>query len=249
MAARQEDVASAVDSVGGMEDPGGVGVGDALVALSKVAVHGGQALKATAGLAAELGRVVVGRSAVEPAKGDRRFNDPTWTGPPGLPPADAGLPRLVGSRSTRSSRAADVDWRTRERARFAAGILTSPSRRPTRCRATRRRSSGLIETGGGSLFRGPGTSSTTCCTTAACPSRSTPRGFTVGREPGGHPGRGRLPQRGLRAHPVHSRRRRRSARPAGPDGPAADQQVLLRRPGPGAQLRRARRQPGPARSS
>ena len=60
--APEADVAPAVDSIGGTEDPGRVGVGDALVALSKAALHGRNALKAGVGLIPESVRIGLGRS-------------------------------------------------------------------------------------------------------------------------------------------------------------------------------------------
>jgi polyhydroxyalkanoate synthase len=90
---------------------------------------------------------------VAPAKGDNRFADPSWTGNPGY----RRLKQLYLAWSAAVDSvvdAADVDWRTRERARFAAGILTS-SLSPTNTlpgnpAALKR----VIETGGGSLLSG-----------------------------------------------------------------------------------------------
>jgi polyhydroxyalkanoate synthase len=75
-------------------------------------------------LAGELARVAAGRSAVSPAAGDRRFADPAWSGNPlyrRLLQAYLALETTVTDAVERS----DVDWRTLERARFAAGILVS----------------------------------------------------------------------------------------------------------------------------
>ena len=151
--APEPDVAPVVDSVGGMEDPGRVGVADALVALSKAAVTGGQALRAGAALIPESVRIALGRSSVAEAKGDRRFADPTWSDNPGYRRLKQVY--LAWSAAVDSVvEGADVDWRTRERARFAAGILTSSvaptNTLPGNPAALKR----VIETGGGSLVAG-----------------------------------------------------------------------------------------------
>jgi polyhydroxyalkanoate synthase len=149
----QTEAPAVADSVGGTEAPGRPGVAETLLSLSKVALQGGQVLKATAGLTAESVRIALGRSAVEPDKGDRRFADPTWTDNPAYRRLKQGY--LAWSEAVESVvEAADVDWRTRERARFAAGILTS-SLAPTNTlpgnpAALKR----VLETGGGSLLSG-----------------------------------------------------------------------------------------------
>ena len=88
-----------------------------------------------------------------PAKGDNRFADPSWTDNPGY----RRLKQLYLAWSAAVDSivdAADVEWRTRERARFAAGILTSSfaptNTLPGNPAALKR----VIETGGGSLLSG-----------------------------------------------------------------------------------------------
>jgi polyhydroxyalkanoate synthase len=145
--------AEVADVVGGTEDPGRLGLGDAVLAMTRVAASGGAGVKAGLGLAVEGVRIAAGRSTVEPAKGDGRFADPSWTENPGYRRIKQGY--LAWSKAIDSVvEAADVDWRTRERARFAAGILTS-SLAPTNTlpgnpAALKR----AIETGGGSLVTG-----------------------------------------------------------------------------------------------
>ena len=147
------DAAAAAEVIGGTEDPGGVRVSDGLMALARTATRSGAALKAGLGLSVESVRIALGRSEVAPAKGDNRFADPTWTDNPGYRRLKQGY--LAWSAAVDSVvEAGDVDWRTRERARFAAGILTS-SLAPTNTlpgnpAALKR----VIETGGGSLLSG-----------------------------------------------------------------------------------------------
>src|SRR5438270_2163291 len=147
------EAAAAADVIGGTEDPGRMGVADGLVALARAATQSQAAVKAGLGLSAEAVRIAVGRSTVEPAKGDNRFADPTWTENPGYRRLKQAYLAWSGAVDS-VVEAADVDWRTRERARFAAGILTS-SLAPTNTlpgnpAALKR----VIETGGGSLLSG-----------------------------------------------------------------------------------------------
>src|SRR5438105_4895585 len=147
------DAAAAADVVGGTEDPGGVGVAGGLVALTKAATRSRAAVKAGVGLSAESVRIALGRSTVAPAKGDHRFADPSWDGNPGYRRLKQVY--LAWSAAVDSVvEAADVDWRTRERARFAAGIVTS-SLAPTNTLAGNPAAlKRAIETGGGSLVTG-----------------------------------------------------------------------------------------------
>jgi polyhydroxyalkanoate synthase len=75
-------------------------------------------------VAGELARVASGRSALAPAASDRRFTDPAWSVDPlyrRLAQAYLAVEHAISD----AVEHADVDWPTRERARFAAGILTS----------------------------------------------------------------------------------------------------------------------------
>jgi polyhydroxyalkanoate synthase len=88
--------------------------------------------KLTARAAAELGRVTLGRSKVEPPKRDRRFADPAWTGNPVLHRLCQAY--LVGSSSLeRLVEEADLDWRNEQRLRFVVQMLVdamAPSNHP-----------------------------------------------------------------------------------------------------------------------
>jgi len=75
-------------------------------------------------LAGELARVATGRSEISPARGDRRFGDPAWSANP-LYRRLAQAYLVLEQAITDAVEQADVDWRTQERARFAAGILAS----------------------------------------------------------------------------------------------------------------------------
>ncbi len=221
------DAAATAEAIGGTEDPGGARVRDGLVALAQAATHGRAAVAATLGLTSEAVRIALGRSTVEPAKGDNRFADPSWTDNPGYRRLKQGY--LAWSNAVDSVvEDGDVDWRTRERARFAAGILTS-SLAPTNTlpgnpAALKR----VIETGGGSLVAGARHFVDDLRHNGGMPKQVDPSALKVGENMAATPGRGRLPQRGVRAAAVHADHADRP-HPAGPADPTADQQVLLPR--------------------
>jgi class II poly(R)-hydroxyalkanoic acid synthase len=85
-----------------------------------------------AGLGLELGKVAVGRSELEPEKGDRRFKDPAWKHNP-------AFRRLLQSYLAAGEAVdevisdADLDWRSDKRVRFTAENvldLLAPSNNP-----------------------------------------------------------------------------------------------------------------------
>ena len=241
------DADAVADVVGGTEDAGGIGVADSVLALGRAAVQSrAAAVKAGVGLSAEAVKIALGRSQVEPARGDGRFADPAWSGNPGYRRVEQAYLAWCGAVDS-VVEAADVDWRTRERARFAAGILTSTlaptNTLPGNPAALKR----VIETGGGSLVRRhpPLRRRPAPQRRHAPPGR--PERVHGRREHGGDAGRRRLPRRGLRGHPVPADHTD-GAGPAGRDDPAADQQVLLHGSRPRAQLHRVR-QPRRACSS
>src|SRR5437879_4632124 len=71
--------AVAEDAVAAAEPIGVPSVGGLLNAAGDTLLQGRSVARASVGLAAGLGRVVLGRSEVAPARGDWRFKDPTWT--------------------------------------------------------------------------------------------------------------------------------------------------------------------------
>ena len=75
-------------------------------------------------LASVVVSALAGRSTLDPVKGDKRFLDPAWSLNPlyrRLAQAYLAVEQAIGE----AVEDADVDWRTRERARFVAGILAS----------------------------------------------------------------------------------------------------------------------------
>jgi len=102
----------------------GVQPRQAAAALGTALAHSPGLVSWGGALAGELARVAAGRSALSPARGDRRFADPAWSENPLYRRLAQGYLALEKA-ITDAVEQADVDWRTHERARFAAGILAS----------------------------------------------------------------------------------------------------------------------------
>jgi len=102
----------------------GVRPRQAAAALGAALAHSPGLVSWGGALASELARVAAGRSALSPARGDRRFADPAWSENPLYRRLAQGYLALEKA-ITDAVEQADVDWRTHERARFAAGILAS----------------------------------------------------------------------------------------------------------------------------
>ncbi|HYM56413.1 MAG TPA: alpha/beta fold hydrolase [Solirubrobacteraceae bacterium] len=71
------------------------------------------------GLGAELGKIVIGRSELEPDRGDRRFKDPAWKQNPAFRRLCQSYLAL-GQAVDGAIDAASLDWRAEQRVRFAA---------------------------------------------------------------------------------------------------------------------------------
>jgi polyhydroxyalkanoate synthase len=142
----------AVDAVAGAEDAGLPGL-EVLGAALRALTQGRNMARAGVSLSGEALRILSGNSAVTAEKGDWRFADPTWEDHPGYRRLkqlylawSQALMELVED--------ADLDWRARERARFALNVVTSAVA-PTNFfwgnpAAIKR----AIETGGGSVVTG-----------------------------------------------------------------------------------------------
>jgi poly[(R)-3-hydroxyalkanoate] polymerase subunit PhaC len=104
-------------------------------------------------LGRELATIAQGRSALAPAKGDKRFADPAWTGNPLL---KATMQAYLATNNTVNQLFSDakLDWRDAERIRFVLDVLTeglSPSNNPLLNPLAYK---ALIDTGGLSAVRG-----------------------------------------------------------------------------------------------
>ncbi len=118
--ARQGPRSKAARLLGGV-DP--LGLTDAVVRVAAKTATGALPRR-VAGLGLELSKIALGKSTVAPEPGDRRFANRAWTENPAF--------RRLGQTYLACSKTAfdlvdeaDLDWRTRERARFATSLVTS----------------------------------------------------------------------------------------------------------------------------
>ena len=136
---------------------------------------------ATLGLrtVAELGRVAVGRSQVEPSPRDKRFADPAWTGNPVLHRlCQAYL--VSGSALETVVDDADLDWRSEQQMRFVVQMVVdamAPSNNPFLNPAALKVG---LETGGRSYVNGLKQFVQDMASTPRIPSMVDGRGFSVG---------------------------------------------------------------------
>jgi len=140
-----------------------------------------------ASLGAELAKVAVGSSEVEPAKGDRRFADPAWAGNPLLHRLVQGY--LAAGRTVESLiEDADLDWRSAQRVRFLADNLVAavaPSNSPLLNPAALK---AAIDTGGRNYVRGIGHLISDLSTAPRIPTMVDSTAFTLGEDVAVTPG-------------------------------------------------------------
>jgi len=124
-------------------------------AAAKLATRPDKVARSTLGLYGELARIAAGRSDVAPAKGDRRFKDPAWTGNPAF--------KRLGQAYLATARAwdgllseADLDWQAERRMRFAVENvvdLAAPTNVPATNPAVLK---AALDTGGRNFVAGAG---------------------------------------------------------------------------------------------
>jgi polyhydroxyalkanoate synthase len=139
-------------AVGGAEDAGTLDLGNVLGATWRTLGRGRTLARAGVDLGAGTVRALAGR-APGPERGDGRFADPTWQEHPGyrrLMQVYLSWCRTLEGLVEK----ADVDWRTRERARFALTILTSAASPTNTLLGNPAALKRVLETGGGSLVTG-----------------------------------------------------------------------------------------------
>ncbi len=135
----------------------------------------------SAQLAAELAKVGIGRSALEPAKGDRRFKDDAWRGNPAFKrllqsylAAGQAVDGLIGD--------AGLDWRSERQVRFAAeNVLDAlaPSNAPLTNPAVLK---AMLDTGGRNFARGAANFARDMRKPPRIPSMVDTSAFTVGED-------------------------------------------------------------------
>jgi polyhydroxyalkanoate synthase len=147
----------------------------------------GLVVKEHAAFASEMIRILAGRSALAPGKGDRRFDDPAWRENPFF---RAGLQTYLAWRQSvhHFIDAAGLDGRSTERARFVASLLTealAPTNfLPGNPAALKR----ALETGGASMIRGLGNLLDDVATNGGMPSQVDKSAYRVGGNLASTPG-------------------------------------------------------------
>ena len=146
-------------------------IGDAIGGLAAAFGQGRTVTREAAKLGGELVRVAIGRSEVEPGKGDRRFSDPAWSGNPIFSRIERGYLATAQAVSNVVGELGDgsENRRRAEQARFATTILTSALSPTNFLPRTRPRSSARSTPAARAWCAASATSSATCATTAACP--------------------------------------------------------------------------------
>jgi polyhydroxyalkanoate synthase len=134
-----------------------------------------------AGLAAEFARVAGGTSDVAPARRDRRFADPAWTGNP-------VLRRVMQAYLTAGSTAlglvddAALDWRDAERIRFTVENLVDALAPSNSLLLSPEAWKAAIDTGGGSLMTGARHLVSDLASPPRVPAMVPPDAYTVGTD-------------------------------------------------------------------
>src|SRR3954451_10000990 len=150
---RDDVAARAAQALDGGEDVGELHPRALLGSLGTAIARSGRVTRESAGLGMELTRVAIGRSSVEPARGDWRFKDPAWRENPVY--RRVGQSYLAGARALeRIIESEDLDWRTAERARLLVSILTGAAAPTNSVAGNPAALKRAFETGGKSLVRG-----------------------------------------------------------------------------------------------
>ncbi|MCU1593257.1 MAG: phaA [Frankiales bacterium] len=138
-------------------------------------------------LVTELAKIGLRRSAVQPAKGDKRFAEPAWTGNPLL---NGVLQGYLATTETAKSLVAEVelDWADLERVKFIVSNLCdalAPSNNPVLNPLTWK---ALMDTGGRSALRGGRHLVSDMMHAPRVPSMVSPKAFKVGKDLATSPG-------------------------------------------------------------
>lgn len=146
-----------------------------------LARHPGRVVRRTAGLSAELTKVLVGRSELEPHPKDRRFADEAWAKNPFLRRTLQGY--LAWGEATRGLvDDADLGWGDGQRMGFIVDNLVeagSPSNNPVLNPKVLKR---VVDTGGGNLLEGGRRLVRDFATAPRVPSMVEPDAFEVGAD-------------------------------------------------------------------
>ena len=173
---------ASMDAIGATEPAAIPSARELLSSLAVVLGQGTTMARESKALTVDLIRVGLGRSDVQPARGDTRFRDPAWQ--------DNPLYQRVAQSYLTTCRTADKlvdnldgsDWRRAEKARFAMGILTSAAA-PTNVLAGNPAAlKRAFDTGGRSLVHGFSNWLSDLRTNGGMPSMAKPGVLKVGQD-------------------------------------------------------------------
>ncbi|HEV2371748.1 MAG TPA: alpha/beta fold hydrolase [Streptosporangiaceae bacterium] len=166
---------------------GRVRTGQAAAALVSALAHNPDIMARAESLARELGDAAAGRAVRTPARGDRRFTDPAWQENP--------FYRRLGQAYLATENAindavenADVDWRTSQRAKLAAAMLTTAMAPTNTLPGNPAALKHAFDTGGLSLVRGARNLAADVRAGRRTPSQVDTRPFQLGENIGASPG-------------------------------------------------------------
>jgi polyhydroxyalkanoate synthase len=166
---------------------GRVGTRQAAAALGRALAGTPDAAARASALARGLAAAAAGRPVAQPARGDTRFSHPAWRDSPfyaRLGQAYLATERAIGDLVEQ----ADVDWRTRQQARFAATVLTSTLAPTNTLPGNPAALERAVSTGGRSLLRGARNLLTDVWAGQRIPRQVDTRPFRLGGNIGATPG-------------------------------------------------------------
>lgn len=174
---------SAAEAAEGGEVVGIPSIGETLGGLASAFSHGNAVTREAVRLGGELARIAIGRSDIAPAKGDRRFADPAWSGNPVFQRIERGYLATAGAINNVVEEYSEKNAGPRaEQARFATTVLISAlaptNYLPTNPAALKR----AFDTGGRSLARGLGHFVDDLRNNGGMPRMVDPDAFEVGRD-------------------------------------------------------------------
>jgi polyhydroxyalkanoate synthase subunit PhaC len=171
------------ESVGGGEAVGMPSLRQAVGGLAAALSQGTTVAREGTRLGLELTRIAWGRSDVAPAKGDRRFTDPTWTSNPVFRMIQQSYLASAGAMDRIVAEMGDGRSEARaEQARFAANIVISAAAPTNFLMSNPAAVKRAFETGGMSLARGARNFARDVRHNGAMPSMIEPEAFEVGRD-------------------------------------------------------------------
>jgi polyhydroxyalkanoate synthase len=143
--------------------------------------------RTVAGVGLELGKIAIGKSDVTPEPKDWRFKNPAWTKNPAF--RRLGQSYLAWSRASLALvEDTPVDWRTKQRARLAATLVTSALAPTNALLLNPDAIERAFETGGKSVVSGAANIVRDVVTHRGMPRTADPDAHVVGRDVGVTPG-------------------------------------------------------------